>query len=200
MLTNSWLRTGQLYLTHHHIFSPRPTYFARSAFVLPVLGLFAPVFCCQSYLLTLTFTAFVNPTLRGFPVLDTQLYLSISQKKRVFCRCFRLHCSLDKDFRLLLVLSLLVNRFEIWDLRCEIGDLKKATPLITPGARDDDSELFSRSVLSLRRNESGGFYPGCFLSVCLRVITGGRFYNFNNTIASSQLGNKLSKVAKSSAK
>ena len=74
MLTNSWLRTGQLYLTYHHIFSPRPTYCARSAFVLPVLGLFAPVFCCQSYLLTLTFTAhstaFVNPTLRGFAVFD----------------------------------------------------------------------------------------------------------------------------------
>lgn len=72
MLTNCWLRTGQLYLTHHHIFSPRPTYFARSAFVLPVLGLFAPVFCWQSYLLTLTFsaysTAFVNSTLRGFAV------------------------------------------------------------------------------------------------------------------------------------
>jgi len=65
MLTNSWLRTGQLYLTHHHIFSPWPTYFARSTFVLPVLGLFG----CQSYLLTLTFTAhstaFVNPTLRA---------------------------------------------------------------------------------------------------------------------------------------
>ena len=79
MLTNSWLRTGQLYLTHHHIFSPRSTYFARSTFVLPVLGLFAPVFCYQSYLLTLTFTAystaFVNPTLRGFRVFDTQLYL-----------------------------------------------------------------------------------------------------------------------------
>ncbi|MEG5018318.1 MULTISPECIES: hypothetical protein [unclassified Microcoleus] len=66
MLTNSWLRTGQLYLTHHHIFSVQPTYFARSTFVLPVLGFFAPVFGCQSYLLTLTFTAystdFVNPT------------------------------------------------------------------------------------------------------------------------------------------
>lgn len=106
MLTNSWLRTGQLYLTHHHIFSPRPTYFARSAFVLPAL---APVFCYQSYLLTLTFTAhstaFVNPTLRGFAVFDTQLYLRRAQKKRVFCRCFRLLCSFDKDFRLLLVLS-----------------------------------------------------------------------------------------------
>ena len=113
MLTNSWLRTGQLYLTHHHIFSPRPTYFARSAFVLPFLGLFAPVFCRQSYLLTLTFSAysnaFVNPTLRGFAVFDTQLYLRISQKKRVFCRCFRSHCCFDKDFRLLLVLSLLVS-------------------------------------------------------------------------------------------
>jgi hypothetical protein len=113
MLTHSWLRTGQLYLTHHHIFSPRPTYFARSTFVLPVLGFFARVFCCQSYLLTLTFsaysTAFVNPTLRGFAVLDTQLYLRISQKKRVFCRCFCLHCSFDKDFRLLSVLSLLVS-------------------------------------------------------------------------------------------
>lgn len=88
MLTNSWLRTGQLYLTHHHIFSPRPTYFARATFVLPVLGLFAPVFCCQSYLLTLTFTAyftaFVNPTLRGFAVLDTQLYLRRSQKSGFF--------------------------------------------------------------------------------------------------------------------
>ena len=67
MLTNSWLRTGQLYLTHHHIFSPRSTYFARSTFVLPVLGLFALNF-------TAHFTAFVNPTLRGFAVLDTQLY------------------------------------------------------------------------------------------------------------------------------
>ena len=88
MLTNSWLRTGQLYLTHHHIFSPRPTYFARSAFVLPVLGLFAPVFCCQSYLLTLTFTAhstaFVNPTLWGFPVFDTQLYLKLGKKSGFF--------------------------------------------------------------------------------------------------------------------
>lgn len=113
MLTNSWLRTGQLYLTDHHIFSPGPTYFARSTFVLPVLGLFAPVFCCQSYLLTLTFTAystaFVNPTLRGFAVFDTQLYLRRSQKKRVFCRCFRSQCCFDKDFRLLLVLSLLVS-------------------------------------------------------------------------------------------
>jgi len=148
MLTNSWLRTGQLYLTYHHIFSPRPIYCARSTFVLPVLRLFAPVFCCQSYLLTLTFsayfTAFVNPTLRGFAVLDTQLYLRISQKKLVFCRCFRSHCSFDKDFRLLSVLS--------------------------------------------------------FWSVCLTVIKSCRFYNFNSTIASSQLGNKLSKVAKSSAK
>ena len=113
MLTNSWLRTGQLYLTNHHIFSPRPSYFPRSAFVLPVLGLFAPVFCCQSYLLTLTFTAhstaFVNPTLRGFPVFDTQLYLRISQKKRVFCPCFRSHCCFNNDFRLLSVLSLLVS-------------------------------------------------------------------------------------------
>lgn len=113
MLTNSWLRTGQLYLTHHHIFSPRPTYFARSTFVLPVLGLFAPVFCSQSYLLTLTFTAystaFVNPTLRGFAVLDTQLYLRRSQKKRVFYRCFRLLCCFDMDFRLLPVLSLFVS-------------------------------------------------------------------------------------------
>ncbi len=109
MLTNSWLRTGQLYLTHHHIFSPGRTYFARSAFVLPVLALFAPVFCSQSYLLTLTFTAystaFVNPALRGFAVFDTQLYLRRSQKKRVFCRCFRSHCCFDMDFRLLLVLS-----------------------------------------------------------------------------------------------
>jgi len=92
MLTNSWLRTGQLYLTHHHIFSPRPTYFARSTFVLPVLGLFAPVLCCQSYLLTLTFsaysTAFVNPTLRGFAVFDTQLYLRLSQKKAGFLPLF----------------------------------------------------------------------------------------------------------------
>ena len=148
MLTNSWLRTGQLYLTHHHIFSPRPTYFARSTFILPVLGLFAPVFCCQSYLLTLTFSAystdFVNPTFRGFAVFDIQLYLRRSQKKRVFCRCFCLHCSFDKDFRLLSVLS--------------------------------------------------------FWLVCLTVITSCRFYNFNSTIASSQLGNKLSKVAKSSAK
>ena len=113
MLTNSWLRTGQLYLTHHYIFSPRRTYFARSTFVLPVLGLFAPVFCCQSYLLTLTFTAystaFVNPSLWGFAVFDTQLYLRRSQKKRVFCRWFCLHCSFDKDFRLLPVLSLLVS-------------------------------------------------------------------------------------------
>jgi hypothetical protein len=109
MLTHSWLRTGQLYLTHHHIFSSRATYFARSAFVLPFLGLFAPVFRRQSYLLTLTFTAhstaFVNPTLRGFAVFDPQLYLRLSQKKRVFCRCFRLHCCFDKDFRLLSVLS-----------------------------------------------------------------------------------------------
>jgi hypothetical protein len=84
MLTNSWLRTGQLYLTHHHIFSPRPTYFARSTFVLPVLGLFAPVFCWQSYLLTLTFSAystvFVNPTLRGFAVFDTHLLEAIAKK------------------------------------------------------------------------------------------------------------------------
>ena len=113
MLTNSWPRTGQLYLTYHHIFSPRPTYCARSTFVLPVLGLFAPVFCYQSYLLTLTFstysTAFVNPTLRGFAVFDTQLYLTNSEKKRVFCRCFRSLCSFDKDFRLLSVLSLLVS-------------------------------------------------------------------------------------------
>jgi hypothetical protein len=113
MLTNSWLRTGQLYLTHHHIFSPGSTYFARSTFVLPVLGLFAPLFCYQSYLLTLTFsaysTAFVNPTLWGFAVFDIQLYLRRSQKKRVFCRCFRSLCSFDKDFRLLLVLSLLVS-------------------------------------------------------------------------------------------
>ena len=138
MLTHSWLRTGQLYLTHHHIFSPRPTYFARATFVLPVSDLFAPVFCCLRYLLTLTFTAystaFVNPTLRGFAVFDTQLYLRRSQKKRVFCRCFRLHCCFDKDFRLLLVLSLLVNRFEILDLRLKIKELKKATPLINPGA------------------------------------------------------------------
>src|SRR4028118_24058 len=88
MLTNSWLRTGQLYLTYHHIFSPRPTYCARSTFVLPVLGFFAPVFCCQSYLLTLTLsaysTAFVNPTLRGFAVFDTQLYLRLSQKSGFF--------------------------------------------------------------------------------------------------------------------
>lgn len=113
MLTNSWLRTGQLYLTHHHIFSPRPTYFARSTFVLPVLCLFAPVFCCQSYLLTLTFTAyssaFVNPTLWRFAVLDTQLYLRRSQKKRVFCHCFRWLCCFEKDFRVLPVLSLLVS-------------------------------------------------------------------------------------------
>ena len=92
MLPNSWLRTGQLYLTHHHIFSPRPTYFARSTFVLPVLGLFAPLFCCQSYLLTLTFstysTAFVNPTLRGFAVFDTQLYLTLLQKKAGFLPLF----------------------------------------------------------------------------------------------------------------
>ncbi|MEG4144132.1 hypothetical protein [Microcoleus sp. Pol7_B1] len=84
MLTNSWLGTGQLYLTHHHIFSPRPTYFARSTFVLPVLGLFAPVFCCQSYLVTLTFTAYstacVNPTLRVFTVFDIQLYLRLAKK------------------------------------------------------------------------------------------------------------------------
>jgi hypothetical protein len=167
MLTHSWLRTGQLYLTHHHIFSPRPTYFARSTFVLPVSGLFAPVFCCLRYLLTLTFTpystAFVNPTLRGFPVFDIQLYLALSQKKRVFCRCFRLHCSFDKDFRLLPVLSLLVNRFEILDLRLKIKELKKATPLINPGASEKDSELFSRST-----NESGGLYPGCFRSIDLR--------------------------------
>ncbi|MEG4816363.1 MULTISPECIES: hypothetical protein [unclassified Microcoleus] len=88
MLTNSWLTTGQLYLTHHHIFSPRPTYFARSTFVLPVLGFFAPVFCCQSYLLTLTFraysTAFVNPTLRALAVFDTQFYLRLSQKSGFF--------------------------------------------------------------------------------------------------------------------
>jgi hypothetical protein len=94
MLTHSWLRTGQLYLTHHHIFSSRPTYFARSTFVLPVLGFFAPVFCCQSYLLTLTFTAhstaFVNPTVRGFAVLDTQLYLRRSQKKVGFLPLFLL--------------------------------------------------------------------------------------------------------------
>ncbi|MEG4446422.1 hypothetical protein QUB47_31690 [Microcoleus sp. AT9_B5] len=88
MLTNSWLITGQLYLTHQHIFSSQPTYFARSTFVLPVLGLFAPVFYCQSYLLTLTFTAhstaFVNPTLRGFAVFDTQLYLRRSKKSGFF--------------------------------------------------------------------------------------------------------------------
>ncbi|MEG4348429.1 hypothetical protein QUA74_01635 [Microcoleus sp. LAD1_D3] len=88
MLTNSWLRTGQLYLTHHHIFSVQPTYFARSTFVLPVLGLFAPVFCCQSYLLTLTFTAystaFVNPTFRGLAVFDTQLYLRLWKKSGFF--------------------------------------------------------------------------------------------------------------------
>ncbi|WP_333139396.1 hypothetical protein [Microcoleus sp. Pol11C2] len=88
MLTNSWLTTGQLYLTHHHIFSPLPTYFTRSTFVLPVLGLFAPAFCCQSYFLTLTFsaysTAFVNPTLRAFTVFDIQLYLRLSQKSGFF--------------------------------------------------------------------------------------------------------------------
>jgi hypothetical protein len=99
-------------------------------------------------LLTLTFTAhstaFVNPTLRGFAVFDIQLYLRRSQKKRVFCRCFRSPCCFDKDFRLLSVLS--------------------------------------------------------FWLVCLTVITSCRVYNFNSTIASSQLGNKLSKVAKSSAK
>ncbi|MEG4520003.1 MULTISPECIES: hypothetical protein [unclassified Microcoleus] len=88
MLTNSWLRTGQLYLTHHHIFSPRPTYLVRSTFVVPVLGFFAPVFCYQSYLLTLTFTAYstacVNPTLRVFTVFDIQLYLRRSQKSGFF--------------------------------------------------------------------------------------------------------------------
>ncbi|MEG4183672.1 hypothetical protein QUA32_18095 [Microcoleus sp. Pol14D6] len=84
MLTNSWLRTGQLYLTHHHIFSPRPTYFARSTFFLPVLGFLVPVCCCQSYLLTLAFTAYstacVNPTLRVFTVFDIQLYLRLAKK------------------------------------------------------------------------------------------------------------------------
>ena len=88
-----------------------------------------------------------------------------------------------------------VFRGESIDLRFEIKELKKATPLINPGAREEDSELFSRFT-----NESGRLYPGYFRSVCLTVITDGRFYNFNNTIASSQLGNKLSKVAKSSAK
>jgi hypothetical protein len=47
----------------------------------------------------------------------------------------------------------------IFDFRFSIKELKKATPQINPGARDQDSELFSGST-----NESGGLYPGCFRS------------------------------------
>ena len=50
-------------------------------------------------------------------------------------------------------------RFSIFDFRFSIKELKKATPQINPGARDQDSELFSGST-----NESGGLYPGCFWS------------------------------------
>ena len=124
MLTNSWLRTGQLYLTYHHIFSPRPTYCARSTFVLPVLGFFALTFTAHS-------TAFVNPTLRGFAVFDTQLYLRISQKKRVFCRCFCLHCCFDNDFRLLLVLSLLVSLLDSNNRLQIFSSLRAATRVTT---------------------------------------------------------------------
>jgi len=87
MLTNSWLRTGQLYLTHHHIFSPLPTYFARSTFVLPNFGLFRPSFLLPVRLaatLHTHFTAFVNLESRKFPGFDTKLYFTLWQNSSFF--------------------------------------------------------------------------------------------------------------------
>jgi hypothetical protein len=148
MLTNSWLRTGQLYLTDYNIFSLRSTYFVRSTFFFTCFGLFRPSFLLPVLLaypdFYCIFYCFCQPHPPGLRSFWHTALLEALAKKQVFCRCFRSHCSFDKDFRLLSVLS--------------------------------------------------------FWSVCLTVITSCRFYNFNSTIASSQLGNKLSKVAKSSAK